>query len=165
MLTTFWSHRWLKNASSRFYSERTFLSSLRKLIKFVMSDLDKKFSFNRHFLMFFRNNDSSKIWHKKRTCFRNTPQGKNVHYMVISCVHFNAMIQTKPHKSVWYPFFSLISRPNLPRIPLNQLSILNSMCVPFFTKTDSKFNKQLLVWISYFGLQYLKVYTEGNNEL
>ena len=105
MLTTFWSHRWLKNASSRFYSERTFLSLLRKLIKFVMSDLDKKFSFNRHFLMFFRNNDSSKIWHKKGTCFRNTPQGKNVHYMVISCVHFNAMIQTKPHKSVWYPLF------------------------------------------------------------
>ena len=76
MLTTFWSHRWLKNASSRFYSERTFLSLLRKLIKFVMSDLDKKFPFNRHFLMFFRNNDSSKIWHKKEPASATLPKGR-----------------------------------------------------------------------------------------
>ena len=118
-----------------------FLSLLRKLIKFVMSDLDKKFSFNRHFLMFFRNNDSSKIWHKKEPASATLPKGR----MFITWLFpvFTSMLWSKLNHTNLFdtPFFSLISRPNLSRIPLNQLSILNSMCVPFFTKTDNKFER------------------------
>ena len=63
----------------------------------------------------------------------NIPQGKNVPM-------FTSMLwsKTKPHKSVWYPL-SLFWRPNHSRIPLNKLSILNSICAVFFTKTDNKF--------------------------
>ena len=35
---------------------------------------------------------------------------------------------------------------------LEQFTNIELMYVPFFTKIDSEFNKQLLVWISYFEL-------------
>ena len=119
-LTIFLSQR---DEALKNYRSTTLFSERR--IKNACWNLIRQFPFKTEILISRKNS--------LKPALSNIPQGKNVPM-------FTSMLwsKTKPHKSVWYPF-SLFWRPNHSRIPLNKLSILNSICAVFFTKTDNKF--------------------------